>query len=186
MLRALLILLAMLWPAFAIAEPLTFVAIASGEKVREADYEQFLEKVAPIWTRHGMRVVFRADASGDAADTFTDIVLIEVESRAGFQAYLADPAYRIIAPIRFEAVDHLAILEGARTVLPPAFEPGTPINILFQRECEAGTPGARVALVGAVKGEMADFYSETGCVRFFTTGDIPASDVLAGFAATIR
>lgn len=184
MLRALLIVLTISWPAEAAAEALTLVAIASGEKARQAGYEAFLHKVAPIWSRHGMQVVLRADASGNAVETFTDIALIQVESRTGFQAYLADPAYRMIAPMRLDAVEHLAVLEGPLSVAPSAFATGTAINIIFQRECETQMPGARVALVGAVKGVMPNFYSQTGCVRFLAADDVPASNVLAGFAAT--
>ncbi len=111
--------------------------------------------------------------------------LLDVESRAGFRAYFADPDYRAIAPLRLAAVSHLTIVEGPHVLLPPPLTGGTPISVLFQSECQAGEPGARVTLVGPVKGRTASFLTTTGCVRFVAADDMPTGHVLAGFAATV-
>ncbi len=91
----------------------------------------------------------------EGSETFDHAALLDVERRAGFRAYLADPDYKSIAPLRFGSVTNLTILEGPHVLLPPPLEAGTPISLLFQTKCETAEPGARVLLVGPVKGETA-------------------------------
>ncbi len=164
------------------AERLTFVALAG--VTDKAGYQAFLEQVTPIWERHGMRVVMAADVEG--SDTFDHATLLDVDSRAGFRAYLADKDYKAIAPLRLGSVAHLTILEGPHALLPPRLADGTAISLLFQTDCEAEEPGARVSLVGPVKGDAAPYLARTGCVRFVTADDTPTGTVVAGFAATVR
>ena len=186
MLRQLILVLIILFPAQAVAEALTFVAIATGKSSNQSAYEQFLHDVQPVWARHGMRLVLRAAVEHGDATIFADIALIEAKSRAGFRAYLSDPTYRALAPARLAAVDTLVVLEGRHEVLPPKLSEGTTLNILFQRECASETPGARVSLVGQVKGPVDPLYRKTGCVRFLAADDAPATGVLAGFFARAR
>lgn len=186
MLRAIIFTLALSLPKPAFADALTFVAIATGKTEKQAAYEKFLSNVQPIWKRHGMRLVIRASIDERTNTGFTDIALIEAGSRESFKAYLSDPNYQALAPTRLEAVDTLVVLEGPRAILPPKPAKGTALNILFQRECEAKTPGARVSLVGRVKGSAHPLYFKTGCVRFLTADDAPATGVLAGFSAHTR
>ena len=164
----------------ACAEPLTFLALASVRD--EVRYERFVEAVEPIWRRHGMRVIARM-ALEDA--DYHDAIFIAVDSREGFNAYIADPDYKAIAKDRIEAVDALVILEGPSSSLNVP-GPDALVSVVFMPDCAGVQSGMEVSLVAPVKGGVSEPVENAGCVGILSADDAVFGPVTTGFSARVR
>lgn len=173
-----------------------FIAVGKTDPARAASYETFLAKVKPVWNRHGMHVVLRVKArylmNAKAELTPDDITVLRYESRAQFNAYLADPDYQAIKQLRLNALPHLAIMEAQdvrRDGL--AYLAKTPMALVsfdLQKpvaDSPAFTLG--VDLIGPVQGQMAAAWKGVTHVRFapLSFDDNPMSDANAAGILTL-
>lgn len=139
-----------------------FVALAEIHPQGQAQYDEFLSKVAPIWQRHGMSLVRRyqtVEAIADDTNTRPpdEIALIAVASRKQFQNYLRDEDYLAIKQLRIEATSRFTVIEAdLRDSAFLAYLGQNPMACLkFQSRvttAHAGQSVFDVTLVGNVKG----------------------------------
>jgi len=128
------LVLALIW--ICIPEPaqassrgqLYFLAIAQVSQDRgggdaSGTYRAFLQRIRPVWRRHGMTLLAHgpviigsgsdaASGSSSYVASGTVVSLLRIESRARFRAYLKDPDYERLRPLRLTAVDRLSIVEA--------------------------------------------------------------------------
>lgn len=173
-----------------------FIAVGEVNTERAQDYETFLEKVAPVWGRHGMGLVLRAktrfvlEAQGEPVPT--DIAVLRYESRAGFNAYLRDPDYEAIKDLRTGAMESLAIMEAqAGRMDGLKFIANTPMALVqfSGQPTELSAPAfvLKVDLVAPVKGDMAQGWRAVRQVHFMplTFEDNPMAAAGAGALLTL-
>ncbi len=115
-------------PAF--GKTLYFVSLIKLKPGYQNQYETFLEKVAPVWKRHGMRVLYRLKVThaGDRAVKIfgfqaDEIAFIEIADGQNFSNYINDPNYRHIRSLRVDAAERLLILEGEKWAGPLGVAP---------------------------------------------------------------
>ncbi|MEM9678371.1 MAG: hypothetical protein AAF890_09965 [Pseudomonadota bacterium] len=104
-------------------------AAPEGESQTDGLYAQFLNRVQAIWSRHGMhllmhgRLQFPEQMLGPNRTTNQSYgSLLRIESREQFAAYLSDPDYITIRPLRLAGVTDLAIVEAYGSPDGKAFE----------------------------------------------------------------
>lgn len=158
------------------AEPIYFISVAEISPDKHAQYDRFVEDVTPIWRRHGMSVIARlrtVDALGFSGHDLapTEIAVLRGETRAGFNAYIADPDYRAISSSRLDAVTRLIILEAKlRSSARLEFLSKLPMGALVFSP-SASTSNANlhldVTLVAPVKGGGSTFLNSVKSLRLF-------------------
>ncbi len=180
------IVCALIWLATTAAataeDTIHFIALAGIKPRRETQYDAFIEEVTPIWKRHGMTVLARARPVGPLSygEGPVDLVILRVESRAGFYAYSRDPDYRALQPQRADAVNLLAIFDGKAGMAATGLSDSPDLRVWFVSQ-----PGAlwakmlagdlknddgssltiNVGIVGEVKGELDESLAQTRTIH---------------------
>ena len=158
-------------------QSLHFVSIAWVSHGKQALYDQFNEKIAPIWTRRGIEVLLRAKVIGTLTDDNrpdlpTEIAVLRIASRQQFQDYIADPDYQAIRSQRTGSIDKMIVLEGTAhsddtaSLLPTAPQ----FAVLFGPSSPSETAPAlelSTSLVGSIKGPIPAHFSHPMPVNLF-------------------
>ncbi|MEM1316676.1 MAG: hypothetical protein AAGF29_00215 [Pseudomonadota bacterium] len=161
------------------AEPVTFVALATIKPDGQTGYDEFIEKVTPIWNANGMRVLARlkvVDLMIDPAFPLpTEIAVIHADTREGFNAYIASDAYAKIKDLRLNAVKHLTVLEGNLFDRSgEKFLANNPMAVVTMAGRRAVAPRSGmtvdVMLYGPVKGERSPFLEAVQRVHILPLG----------------
>ena len=148
------------------AESLYFISLAHIAEGKEAQYSEFTDKIGPVWKRHGITVLLRTHVlsaliSPEDSLTLDEISVLRINDREGFNAYLADPAYKRLNQTRLDALDRMVVLEATEVTSASAPSPQTtPLFVfVFHRETVTRSPvfsaqELSVTARGPVKGQM--------------------------------
>ncbi|MEE9374718.1 MAG: DUF1330 domain-containing protein [Rhizobiaceae bacterium] len=176
MCRFLVLVIATLgWVVSAQAETLYFVSVATLAHDKREQYEEFLQKVAPLWRKHNMKILIRARiveavAVGDISDAPHEIGILEVASRKDFQAYLADADYQLIKQQRSDAMENFVVLEGVASQLGALkYLSKTPMAaiVLSTKHIKPSkvSLSLSIQLAGQVKGPVSNFLKKMNSIQ---------------------